>query len=155
MTETADGVVLRPVTIADLATVLGEIGEFWDDPGMEFLHQALYVHEFGETSVLAVRDERDRRLPAGLREPRRHGLHPRRGGAPVGPRTRAGARRCTTASTSSWARAVRARLKAITRPGNEGSRAFHEALGFSVTLVEGYSPSGDARLVFRRQLGPG
>ena len=46
-------------------------------------------------------------------------------------------------------------LKAITRPGNEGSRAFHEALGFSVTLVEAYSPSGDARLVFRRQLGPG
>jgi len=51
---------------------------------------------------------------------------------------------------------VRARgatgLKAITRPENEGSRRFHEALGFSVARVDAYSPSGEARLVFRREL---
>ena len=43
-------------------------------------------------------------------------------------------------------------MKAITSPENDGSRAFHEALGFSVALVEDYSPSGGARLVFRREL---
>jgi hypothetical protein len=46
-------------------------------------------------------------------------------------------------------------MKAITRPENDGSRAFHEALGFSVTEVPGYSPSGASRLVFRRELGGG
>ena len=48
--------MLRHVTIADLGTILGELDEFWEDPDMEFLHQALYVHEFGDTSVLAERD---------------------------------------------------------------------------------------------------
>jgi len=51
-------------------------------------------------------------------------------------------------------RGVRA-LKAITGPENEASRAFHEALGFSVTAEEDYSPSSGTRLVFRRALGPG
>src|SRR5271168_4232649 len=56
MPETADDILLRHVTIADLRTILGELGEFWDDPNMEFLHQALDVHEFRETSVLAERE---------------------------------------------------------------------------------------------------
>ena len=43
-------------------------------------------------------------------------------------------------------------LKAITAPENEGSRAFHEALGFSTDEVDGYSPSGGIRLVFTRTL---
>jgi hypothetical protein len=44
------------------------------------------------------------------------------------------------------------RLKAITAPENSGSRAFHAAVGFSEELVEGYSPSGAARVVFSRAL---
>ena len=56
MPETADDIVLRHVTIADLRTILGELDRFWGDRDTAFLHQALYVHEFGETSVLAERD---------------------------------------------------------------------------------------------------
>ena len=149
-----DGVVLRPVTVADLATILGEIGEFWEDPGMEFLHQALYVHEFGETSVLAVRDGLIVGYLLGFVSPGGTGyIHA------VAVRREARGRGLAQTLYSRFAEIVGERgassLKAITRPSNKGSRAFHEALGFSVELVEGYSPSGDARLVFRRQLGPG
>ena len=149
-----DGVVLRRATIADLATVLGEIGEFWDDPGMEFLHQALYVHEFGETSVVAERAGEIVGYLLGFVSPGGTGyIHA------VAVRRGARGRGLAHTMYDRFAELVGERgagsLKAITRPGNGGSRAFHEALGFSVTLVEGYSPSGDARLVFRRQLGPG
>ncbi len=149
-----DGVVLRRATIADLATILGEIGEFWEDPGMEFLHQALYVHEFGETSVVAVRDEEIAGYLLGFVGPGGIGyIHA------VAVRREARGQGLAHTLYNRFAELAGERgassLKAITRPGNEGSRAFHEALGFSVALVEAYSPSGDARLVFRRQLGPG
>jgi ribosomal protein S18 acetylase RimI-like enzyme len=149
-----DGVVLRQATIADLATILGEIGEFWEDPGMEFLHQALYVHEFGETSVVAVREDEILGYLLGFVNPGGtgyiHAVAVRRPARGLGLARRLYAR---------FSELVRARgasgLKAITRPTNEGSRSFHEALGFSVTLVEGYSPTPGARLVFRRELGHG
>ena len=138
----ADGVVLRPVTIADLARILGEIGEFWDDPDMEFLHQALYVHEFGETSVLAVRDGEIAGYLLGFVSPGGTGyIHA------VAVRRKARGQGLAQTLYGRFAELVGARgaesLKAITRPSNEGSRAFHEALGFSVTRVEAYSPSGD------------
>ena len=53
VSETPDGIVLRPIEVADLREILGELDEFWDERDMAFLHQAFYVHEFGETSVLA------------------------------------------------------------------------------------------------------
>jgi ribosomal protein S18 acetylase RimI-like enzyme len=151
MSSHAAAVELRAATIPDLRAILGELDEFWEERDMAFLHQALYVHEFGETSVVA---ERDREILAYLlgfispdasgyihavavrRSARRHGL----------------ARRLY----DRFEEVVRARgatgLKAITSPENDGSRAFHEALGFDVELVEDYSPSGGARLVFRRGL---
>jgi GNAT superfamily N-acetyltransferase len=58
-----DGIILRPVEIADLRTILRELDEFWGERDTAFLHQALYVHEFGDTSLLA---ERDREIVAYL-----------------------------------------------------------------------------------------
>ena len=43
-------------------------------------------------------------------------------------------------------------LKAITTPGNERSREFHEALGFTVEEVADYAGPGRARMVFTRDL---
>ena len=119
---------------------------------MAFLHQALYVHEFGDTSVLAERDGEilayllgfvsaaDRagyvHVVAVRRSARGHGL----------------ARRLYERFADLVAARGGRALKAITSPENDGSRAFHEALGFSVALVEDYSPSGGARLVFQREL---
>lgn len=44
------------------------------------------------------------------------------------------------------------RLKAITTTGNEGSIAFHRALGWSVSLVEDYAGPARPRMVFEKTL---
>jgi predicted GNAT superfamily acetyltransferase len=143
---------LRHVTIADLRSILAELDEFWEERDTAFLHQALYVHEFGESSVLAERDGRITGYLLGFvgqeeigyvhavavrREARGEGL----------------ARRMYERFEELVAARGAYRLKAITSPENAGSRAFHEALGFSVEEVDDYSPSGGARLVFGKVLG--
>ena len=152
MAETAD-VILREVGIPDLAAILAELEDFWgSERDMGFLHQALYVHEFGETSVLAERDGRILGYLLGFvgqdgtgyihavavrREARGDGL----------------ARRMYERFEGRVSDRGAYQLKAITAPENRGSRAFHEALGFAVEEVEGYSPSAGARLVFTKLLG--
>ena len=151
--ERVEEVVLREVRIPDLAAILGELEDFWGSGrDMGFLHQALYVHEFGETSVLAEREGRILGYLLGFMgqdgtgyihavavrgEARGHGL----------------ARRMYGRFEQLVSDRDAYRLKAITGPENDGSRAFHEALGFAVEEVEGYSPSAGARLVFTKPLG--
>ncbi len=148
----ASGPALRSVAVADLETILADLGDFWG-PGrdMAFLHQALYVHEFGETSVLAERDGRILGYLLGFLSQDDTGyIHA------VAVRREARGEGLARTMYERFEELVRVRgargLKAITAPGNTGSRAFHEALGFSVEEVEGYSPSSGARLVFRRAL---
>jgi ribosomal protein S18 acetylase RimI-like enzyme len=146
--------VLRMVTVADLRTLLAELGDFWGlERDMAFLHQALYVHEFGETSVLAERDGRIAGYLLGFVSQDGSGyVHA------VAVRREARGEGLARAMYARFEELVRARgahgLKAITAPENGGSRAFHEALGFSVEEVEGYSPSAGSRLVFRRSFQP-
>jgi ribosomal protein S18 acetylase RimI-like enzyme len=121
---------------------------------MGFLHQALYVHEFGETYVAAERDGEILAYLLGFVSPRADGyIHA------VAVRRTARGQGLARRLYGRFEELVRARgatgLKAITHPGNDGSRAFHEALGFSVSEVADYSPSGGSRLVFRRELGGG
>ncbi len=155
---------LRTVTIADLRTILAELEDFWgDEPeagtprrptptrDMAFLHQALYVHEFGATSVLAERDGDTLGYLLGFLSQDGtgyiHAVAVRRGARGHG------LARSMYARFEGLVRDRDAhRLKAITAPENSGSRAFHEALGFTVQEVEGYSPSGGTRLVFTRAL---
>jgi len=154
MSEASHGVVLRSVEIADLHAIVRELDEFWDGRDMTFLHQALYVHEFGETSVLA-QDEDGGELLAYLlgfvsqvdASGYVHAVAVRRSA-----RGRGLARRMYERFAELVRARGAARLKATTHPDNERSRAFHEALGFSVELVDGYASSGAARLVFRRDL---
>jgi RimJ/RimL family protein N-acetyltransferase len=146
------GVELRHVTIADLSAILGELGEFWGGRDTAFLHQALYVHEFGETSVLAEREGKVDGYLLGFVDPEGTGyIH----AVAVRPEARGEglARRMYERFEELVSEREAYRLKAITDPENGGSRAFHEALGFSVQEVEGYSPSGGARLVFLKALG--
>ena len=147
-------VELRHVTIPDLRVILEELDDFWDEErDMAFLHQALYVHEFGETSVLAERDGRILGYLLGFVSPDGSGyIHA------VAVRGEArgeglGGRMYKHFEQLVSDRGAR-RLKAITAPENGGSRAFHEAMGFSVQHVDGYSPSAGARLVFTRALAP-
>jgi predicted GNAT superfamily acetyltransferase len=142
---------MRHVTIADLKVILGELDSFWDGRDTGFLHQALYVHEFGETSVLAERDGRIDGYLLGFVG--QHGLGYIHAVAVRREARGTGLARGMYGRFEGLARARGARgLKAITDPENVGSRAFHEALGFSTEEVEGYSPSGGIRLVFTRTL---
>jgi L-amino acid N-acyltransferase YncA len=143
---------LRTVTIADLAEILDQLEDFWQEGrDMGFLHQALYVHEFGETSVLAERDGRIAGYLLGFLAPGGYGyIHA------VGVRAEERGRGLGRLMYERFATLAEARgaksLKAITAPENSDSRAFHLAVGFTEELVEGYSPSGGARIVFRRTL---
>ncbi len=47
------------------------------------------------------------------------------------------------------------RMKAITTLGNEGSRRFHEAVGWRVEELEDYAGPGRKRLVFTKNLSHG
>lgn len=142
---------MRAVTIPDLRTILGELDEFWDGRDTAFLHQALYVHEFGETSVLAEHDGRIDGYLLGFIG--RHGLGYIHAVAVRRDARGTGLARRMYGRFEELARDRGARgLKAITSPENLGSRAFHEALGFATEAVEGYSPSAGLRLVFTRTL---
>jgi ribosomal protein S18 acetylase RimI-like enzyme len=145
------GATLRPATIADLRSILSELDQFWSERDMGFLHQALYVHEFGQTSVVAEEDGRILAYLLGFVSQDSTGyIH----AAAV--RREARGRGLARQLYARFEELVRVRgassLKAITDPENSGSRAFHEALGFTIEEVEDYSPSGGARLVFRRSL---
>jgi ribosomal-protein-serine acetyltransferase len=146
------GVEMRHVTIADLRVILAELPEFWGERDTAFLHQALYVHEFGETSVVAERDGGIDGYLLGFVG--QHGLgyiHA------VAVRRRARGDGLARAMYERFEALVGAHganaLKAITDPGNGGSRAFHEALGFQTEEVEDYSPSSGTRLVFSKSIG--
>lgn len=116
---------------------------------MAFLHQALYVHEFGETSLIAERKGRIDGYLLGFVG--QHGLGYIHAVAVRRSARGTGLARRMYERFDDLARARGAcGLKAITAPENHGSRAFHEALGFSTQVVEGYSPSGETRLVFTR-----
>ncbi len=143
---------LRHVTIPDLRTILDELEDFWsEDRDMGFLHQALYVHQFGRTSVLAERDGRVLGYLLGFVDEDGDGyIHA------VAVRGEARGEGLGRRMYARFEELVAARdataVKAITAPENTGSRAFHEAVGFAVEEVAGYSPSGGDRLVFTKPL---
>ncbi len=143
---------IRRATIEDLQAIVASLGEFWGERDTTALHHALYVHEFGDTA-LVFHDDRGHPIayllgfvtPAhvgyvhvvGVREDHRRG----------------GLARALYEEFESLARARGATaLKAITRPGNHASLAFHLALGFAATEHAGYTASGEPRMVFWREL---
>jgi L-amino acid N-acyltransferase YncA len=145
-------VIPERATIEDLQAIVASLGEFWGERETAALHQALFVHEFGETA-LVIRDREGMVLAylLGFVTPARVGyIH---AVAVRSSHRGAGLARSLYESFASLARERGAvEMKAITSPGNEGSRAFHRALGFSAREVDGYSASGEARTVFRRAL---
>lgn len=144
--------LIEPLTLAGLAEVLAEHDEFWDGRDMRFLHQRVFIHEFGDT-CLAARGA-DRRIAGyliGFTTHARIGyIHA------VAVRAAARGSGCGQALYRAFAAAATAqgadRLKAITSAGNAGSIAFHLRLGFQVTRSEDYSGPGVPRMVMTRPL---
>lgn len=142
----------RPATIEDLQTIVASLAEFWGERDTTGLHQALYVHEFGETA-LVIHDADGHpiayllgfvnpahvgyiHLVAVHEDHRQHGLA-----------------RVLYEEFESRARVRGATgLKAITSPENSISLAFHRALGFGARELAGYSASGEPRVVLERGL---
>jgi ribosomal protein S18 acetylase RimI-like enzyme len=141
----------RRATIEDLQAIVAEIERFWGGRDVVGLHQALYIHELGETALVIDDDSGVLAYLLGFVTPAREGyIHV------VAVREDQRGRGLARTLYNEFATLARARgavaLQAITSPSNRASHVFHRALGFSASEVPGYSASGEARTVFRREL---
>ena len=146
------GVRIEPMTLSDLADVLAEHHQFWGERDLRFLHQRVFVQEFGDTCLIA-RDAADRTAGylIGFTTPRRIGyIH---GVAVRGAERATGCGRALYEAFAAAATAQGAdRLKAITSVANTGSVAFHRRLGFEVRQVDDYDGPGTPMMVMTRPL---
>jgi L-amino acid N-acyltransferase YncA len=146
------GVRIEPMTLSDLAEVLAEHDRFWDGRDVRFLHQRVFVQEFGDTCLTARREHGEiAGYLLGFATPRRVGyIHV------VAVRDDAHGTGCGQALYAAFAAVATAqgaeRLKAITTVTNAGSVAFHRRLGFDIRRVDDYSGPGIPRIVMTRPL---
>jgi ribosomal protein S18 acetylase RimI-like enzyme len=145
-------IAIEPMRLSDMAAVLAELDRFWGGRDMRFLHQKVFVQEFGDT-CLAARgpDGRIAGYLIGFPAPRRLGyIHA------VAVRDEARGTGCGQALYRAFATAVAEhgadRLKAITSVTNTGSVGFHRRLGFDVRQVEDYDVPGVPMMVMTRPL---
>jgi ribosomal protein S18 acetylase RimI-like enzyme len=146
------GILVEPMTMADLADVLADHARFWGERDMRFLHLTALVQEFGETCLTARRSvgQIDGYL-IGFTTPRRLGyIHA------VAVRDTARHGGVAHALYQAFARAAVAQgateAKAITNVTNTGSVAFHRRLGFDAARVEDYDGRGRPMMVMTRPL---
>lgn len=139
-------------TMREYAAIVGALDRYWPSADAAPIHHPLLVREFGDLS-LVIRDEFG--VAAYLfglvatAEPVAyvHVVGVRRD------RRREGLASALYAEFELRAsgREVQA-VKAITRPGNTRSRAFHGAIGFEEEFVPDYAGPGDDRIVLRKPL---
>ena len=145
-------IAIEPMTLSDMATVLAELDRFWGGRDMRFLHQKVFVQEFGDTCLTArAPDGRIAGYLIGFPAPRGLGyIHA------VAVRDSARGAGCGQALYRAFAAVVAAqgadRLKAITSVTNTGSVGFHRRLGFDVRQVEDYDGPGMPMMVMTRPL---
>jgi ribosomal protein S18 acetylase RimI-like enzyme len=141
------GIRIEPMTLSDLAEVLADHDQFWGGRDTRFLHQQVFVQEFGGT-CLTARSAGDRIAGylLGFTTPRRVGyIHA------VAVRDEARGTGCGQALYRAFAAAATARgaerLKAITTVTNAGSIGFHRRLGFDVRQADDYGGPGVPRMM--------
>lgn len=147
------GIIIGPMTMADLAAVLADHASFWGDRDLRFLHLTALVQEFGETCLTA------RPAPGapvggyliGFTTPRRAGyIHA------VAVRDTARGSGTARELYRAFSRVAQGQgavsLKAITSPVNTGSVAFHQRLGFDTRRAEDYDGAGKPMMVMTRAL---
>lgn len=146
------GVCIEPMTLSDLAEVLAEHDRFWGARDVRFLHQRVFVQEFGDT-CLTARGEGGGIVGylLGFTTPHRVGyIHA------VAVHDDARGTGCGQALYAAFAAVATGQgaeqLKAITTVTNAGSIAFHRRLGFDIRQVDDYSGPGIARIVMTRPL---
>jgi ribosomal protein S18 acetylase RimI-like enzyme len=145
-------IAIEPMTLSDMAAVLAELDRFWGGRDMRFLHQKVFVQEFGDTCLTARGpDGRIAGLVIGFPAPRGLGyIHA------VAVRDETRGTGCALALYRAFAAAAAEhgadRLKAITSVTNTRSVGFHRRLGFDVRQVEDYDGPGVPMMVMTRSL---
>lgn len=131
--------LLRTATAADHEAVVAAIAEWWGDRDLTGLMQPLFLENFASTSLVAEDAGRMRGFLVGFRsadDPSSAYVHfigvdPEQRGSGLGRRLH-----------DEFARRMAAlgveRIRCVTSPVNEGSVAFHTAIGFT---VEGVDPT--------------
>jgi ribosomal protein S18 acetylase RimI-like enzyme len=139
-------------TTADYNAIIDTLADYWGVRDMRARHHPMFVHEFGETS-LVMRDG-DGGVAAylfGFVAPTQVGYVHLVGVRADSRRVGLGRRLYGEFETLARHRGATA-LKAISIPTNDGSIAFHRGLGMSVTEAADYSGQGQPRIVFWRDL---
>jgi GNAT superfamily N-acetyltransferase len=142
------------MTKEDFDEIVEVIDRWWGGPISTFAHP-IFFYELGEQALVV--EEKGEMIgfllgflsPGAVRTGYVHlvGIHPdfrRRG---VG-------RLLYAAFTDSCRSAGVARVKAITTLGNDGSKAFHLAMGWDAKEIDDYAGPGRRRIVFTKNLGP-
>jgi GNAT superfamily N-acetyltransferase len=142
----------RPMTKADFDQIVEVIDRWWGGPISTFAHP-IFFYELGDCALVV--EEQGEMIGFLLGFIARHdvptgyvhlvGIHPdyrRRG---VG-------RLLYAAFTGACRDAGSKRMKAITTLGNDGSKAFHLALGWTAQEVDDYAGPGRRRIVFTKDL---
>jgi predicted GNAT superfamily acetyltransferase len=145
--------LVRPATAADHAPVLAIADEWWGGRPVSGMAQRLFFEHFADTSLVAEDDGGLAGFLVGFLSHSRPdeayvhlvGIRPDLRGSGLG--------RDLYERFFELARAAgRTAVTCITSPVNEGSIAFHTAMGFGSELVPDHSGPGRDRVVFRRPL---
>ena len=145
----SDGVQIRGIRKADFDYLVRVLDRWWAGPSGQRAHP-MFFYEFGEHALIAEHAEEVVGFLLGfitvdLGYVHLVGIEPdhRRMGVGQALYERF-TERCRTAGVR--------RIKAIAAIGNEGSVAFHEALGFASREEPDYAGPGRGRMVFTKSL---
>ncbi len=143
---------IRGISKADFDYVVSVLDRWWGGPSGERAHP-VFFYELGKDALIAEEDGQVVGFLLGFVAPTTPptgyvhlvGIHPEYRRRGVGQRLyEEFTSRCRTAGAQ--------RLKAMTTVGNEGSVAFHRALGFDIREDPDYAGPDRARIVFTKEL---
>jgi len=144
--------IIRGITKADFDYIVSVLDRWWGGPSSERAHP-VFFYELGDQALIAESDDEvvgfllgfvSRQTPP-VAYVHLVGIHPDHRRLGVG-------KQLYAQFTERAREAGASQLKAITTVGNEGSKRFHEALGFSVAEHADYAGPGRSRVVFTLEL---
>lgn len=142
-------VELRPLLSTDYGEVIGKVDDWWGGRSVAPMLPKLFFVHFPDTSFAAVRRDRVVGFLCGFLSAASDdtayihfvGVDPDVRGGGTG-------RRLYEAFFEAVRRAGRVRVQCVTSPGNAGSRAFHERMGFRGQEIDSYDGRGENRILF-------
>jgi ribosomal protein S18 acetylase RimI-like enzyme len=134
------------------AEILAALDRFWPADRPAPMHHPMFVREFAGLSLVIVDGGEVVAYLLGLLATAEPTAYVHVVGVRDDHRRRGLAATLYDAFAARAGRLGATHLKAITRPANTGSVAYHEAVGFTTAVDPDYSGPGEARLVFTRPI---